>query len=128
MAEHEAVVSNSGLVLSDGVYDFLRQLVEKVFPGLGVLYAALAQIWHWGYEFEVGGTFAALTVFGGLLLTLSRRGRIVDPSVPPGGYDGAVVEDSIDGQTVLRVDLSDESAADLLNKKQLVIKGYDVTA
>ena len=76
----------------------------------------------------VVGTCAALAVFIGLALSLARRGRTVDPAVPPGGYDGAVVEDSIDGQTVLRVDLSDASAADLLNKKQLVIKGYDVTA
>ena len=84
MAEHAA--TNSGLVLSNGMYDVLRQLVEKVFPGLGVLYAALAALWHWSYSFEVGGTFAALTVFGGILLSLARKGYSVDPEVPPGSH------------------------------------------
>lgn len=126
MAEYED--TSTGLSISNSIYDILRQFVEKVFPGLGVFYAALAAIWGWGYEVEVGGTFAALTVFGGILLSLARRGYTVDPSKPPGGFDGSVVEDSIDGQAVLRVNLSDEAAADLLNKKQLIIKGYDASA
>ena len=42
MADHEAEVTNSGLVLSNGVYDILRQFVEKLLPGFGALYFALA--------------------------------------------------------------------------------------
>lgn len=127
MADHAA--TNSGLILSDGFYDFLRQLVEKVFPGLGVLYAALATIWGWGYEVEVGGTFAALAVFGGLLLSFARKGYSVDPTIPSGGYDGAVVEDINEaGEPILRLQLDTSAAEDLLNKKQLVFKGFDASA
>lgn len=127
MAEHAA--TNSGLVLSNGMYDILRQLVEKVFPGLGILYAAFAALWHWGYSFEVGGSFAALAAFGGILLSLARKGYSVDPAEPPGGYDGAVVEGINDeGQPTLKLQLDASAAEDLLNKKQIVFKGYDPSA
>lgn len=128
MAEHAA--TNSGVVqLSDAWYDLLRIFVEKVFPGLGVLYAAVATLWHWGYEVEVGGTFAALSVFGAIILTLSRKGYEAATELPPGGYDGAVVEDvTEEGQPILRVDLNPAAAQDLLNKSKLVIKGFDPSA
>lgn len=128
MADHKAV-TNSGVVLSDNTYDVLRQVVEKVFPGLGLLYAAFATYWGWGYELEVGGSIAALGVFGGILLSLSRRGRVVNHDVPPGGYDGQVVEDVNDeGVPILRVELNPASAQDLMNRTQLVLKGYDAGA
>lgn len=128
MAEHSA--TNSGVVqLSDAWYDLIRQLVEKVLPGLGVLYVALSTIWHWGYEVEVGGSISALAIFGGLLLSLSRKGYEPDTETPPGGYDGAVVEDINDaGEPVLKLQLDPSAAEDLLNKKKLVFKGYDPSA
>lgn len=76
MADHaEVSATNSGLIqLSDAWYDLLRAFVEKIFPGLGLFYAALAVIWHWNYTVEVSGSFAAASVFGGILLSLSRKG------------------------------------------------------
>lgn len=127
MADHAA--TNSGLALSNDIYDVLRQVVEKVLPGLGVLYAALATIWKWGYEVEVGGTLAALAIFGGILLSLARKGYSPNPEVPPGGYDGEVVEDINEaGEPVLRLQLDASAAEDLLNKKFIVFKGYDPSA
>lgn len=124
MARHVEIISaqNTGLMLSDATYDVLRQFVEKVFPGLGVLYAALAALWHWGYVYEVGGTFAALSVFGGLLLTLARKGY-VPAVVTDGSFDGAVVEDIVDGQSAVRVELNEQGAKNILNKEQLLIRG-----
>jgi hypothetical protein len=122
MADHTA--AKSGLNLSNGFYDVLRQFVEKVFPGLGVLYAALATLWGWGYIAEVGGSFAALSVFGALLLSLSRKAYQAND----GAYDGAVVGDVVDGQAVLRVELDPSASENLLNKSQLLIKGFDPSA
>lgn len=80
MGEHAS--TNSGLVqLNDAWYNLLRAFVEKVFPGLGLFYAALAALWHWGYTYEVGGTFAALSVLGGIILSLSRKGYSNEPEV-----------------------------------------------
>lgn len=125
MAEHAVVPT--GLNLENGVYDFLRQLVEKGFPGLGVLYAVLAGYWHWGYTVEVVGSLAAIAVFGGLLLSLARKGYTVESA--PVKYDGKVVEDVNEaGQPVLRLQLDPAAAGDLLNKDQIVFKGFDGSA
>jgi hypothetical protein len=127
MADH--AVENSGIVqLNDAWYDLIRQLVEKVLPGLGVLYVALATIWHWGYEVEVGGTISALAIFGGVILSLSRKGY--KPSEePPEGYDGAVVGDINEaGEPIVRVQLDQSATENILNKDKLVIKGYDPSA
>lgn len=85
MADHAA--TNSGLVLSNRFYDILRFFVEKGFPGFGVAYATVAALWHWGYTFEVGGTFAALSVLGSVFLTMARKGYTPEGS----GTDGEVV-------------------------------------
>lgn len=131
MADHAATATNSGLVLSDGAYNVLRQVVEKVFPGLGVLYTALATLWGFTYVTEVVGTLAALAIFGGILLSLARKGYspVVDNGVPPGGYDGQVVSDVNEaGEPVLRLQLDTSSAENILNKQQIVFKGYDPSA
>jgi hypothetical protein len=127
MADH-VVETNSGPVqLSNRVYDVIQALVELVLPALGVLYVAFATYWHWGYELEVGGSIAAVGVFLGVVIKAARKGyeRSI---VPPGGYDGAVVEDVIEGQPVLRVQLEGDATENLMNKNMLVIKGYDPTA
>lgn len=126
MAEH--AVKNSGFVqLSDSQYDFLRGLVELVVPGLGGLYVAIAILWGWGYGTEVAGTATALTVFGGVLLKFARSGY-EQTVLPPGGYDGQVVEDTIDGEPVLRVNLNKDATENIFNKSQIVIKGFDASA
>jgi hypothetical protein len=127
MAEHAA--TNSGLVLSDGIYNVLRQIVEKVFPGLGVLYAGLAVYWHWSNITEVVGTLSLLAVFGGILLSLARRGYEPLMDEPPGGYDGKVIEDvTEEGLPILRVELNPKATTDIMNKPQIVIKGYNASA
>lgn len=127
MADH-VVESNSGLVqLSNKIYDVVQAFVELVLPAAGLFYAALAGYWHWGYELEVGGSIAAAGVFLGVILKAARKGY-QQSIVPKGGYDGAVVEDVIDGQPVLRVQLEGDATQDLFNKTQLVIKGFDPAA
>lgn len=127
MADHAE--RSSGINLSDSSYDVLRQFVEKVFPGLGVLYAALATLWGWGYILQVGGSLSAIAVFGGILLSMSRKNYVTDPSSPPGGYDGAVVQDINEaGEAVLRLELTSSATEEIMNKPQIVFKGYDAAA
>lgn len=57
--------------LNDRVYDVLKWLCLIVLPALGVLYAALAGLWHWPYTTEVVGTIAAVETFLGALLGVS---------------------------------------------------------
>jgi hypothetical protein len=131
MAEHAA---KTGLALSlpDGIYNTLRRIVELVLPGIGAFYAALSQIWGddiFPAPHKVVATFAALAVLGGLALSASRKAYEGSGDAPPGGYDGKVVEDiNEDGKAVLRLQLDTSAAEDLLNKKQLVFKGYDPSA
>lgn len=127
MAEHAAV--NSGFVqLNDKQYDALRRFVELVIPGLGALYAALAFVWGWGHVEAVAVTATAVATFGGVVLKFARSGYEPLVDVPPNGYDGQVVEDVIDGEPVLRVDLNREATENLLNKPQILIKGFDASA
>jgi len=116
MADH--ATTSSGFGLSDGQYDVLRRIVEKVFPGLGALYAALAFFWHWGYVTEVTGSLAALAVFGGILLSISRRNYTAEA-------DGAVVENPESPGTYKLALFDTTTAEDLLNKSQIVFKGLN---
>jgi hypothetical protein len=128
MAEHAA--TNTGPIqLNDATYDVLRRFVELIIPGLAAFYAAVALIWGWGYIAEVAGTAAAATVLGGVLLKFARQGYEPSKEVPPGGYDGKVVEDVNDeGLPVLRLELNATATEDIMNKQQLVIKGFDAGA
>jgi hypothetical protein len=127
MADHKAV--NSGLVqLSDEQYDFFRAFLEKVFPAAGALYALLGTYFHWNNVVEVTGSIAGIAVFLGVVLSLARKGYTPLVDVPKTGYDGQVVEDVVDGQSVLRVALKPEATEELFNKPQLVIKGFEAGA
>jgi hypothetical protein len=128
MADHSA--TNTGPIqLNDATYDMLRILVEKVFPAMGLFYAALAFIWGWGYGVEVTGSFAAATTFGGVLLTLSRKGYEPDPGVPKGGFDGEIISGTgEEGAPILTFKLDPAKVEDVLNKKVVTFKGFDPTA
>lgn len=116
MADHAAT---TGLSLSDKSYNTLRRVVEKVFPGISALYAALAVIWGWGYVGEVSGTFAALAVFGGILLSLSRKNYNADGTLVPTDPESPET-------TGYKFELNENvDPAELLNKKQIVFKGLD---
>ena len=134
MGKYEAKSSVLAVNIPDGLYNVFRRIVELVLPGMGALYATLSQVWGddvFPAPHKVIASCAALAVFLGIFLSMSRKAYEANatPGEPPGGYDGAVVEDVTEnGEPILRLQLDTSAAEDLLNKKQLVIKGYDPTA
>ncbi len=56
---------------SDKTYNILKWVALVVLPGLGSLYAALAQMWGWPYVEEVPGTLQAICFFLGALIGVS---------------------------------------------------------
>ena len=58
--------------LPDKLYDILRWVANYVFPGLGTLYFALAQIWGFPYGQEIVGSITAIVTFLNILLGASN--------------------------------------------------------
>lgn len=87
MADHAA---KTGLVFGDEVFDFLRKVVELILPALGALYFTLSQFWGFPNAEEVVGSLAAVAVFGGVLLGMSRKSY----NNSEAKYDGALVVDT----------------------------------
>lgn len=58
--------------LPNKVYDILRWVANYVFPGLGTLYFALAQIWGFPYGQEIVGSITAIVTFLNILLGASN--------------------------------------------------------
>lgn len=54
-------------------YDLLGTLVKIVLPALVTLYASLGAIWGWGNVEQVVATAGAVTLFLGVLLTISKK-------------------------------------------------------
>jgi hypothetical protein len=87
MSDHAA--TSTGLLLKDGTYDFLRRIVELVFPGFGALYFGAAAIW--GAEVfpnadKVVGTISLLVVFISLVLRVSRKNYVPDAPNQMGAF------------------------------------------
>lgn len=57
--------------LTARVYDILKWLAMQVIPATGILYVALASVFHWPYSDQVLATAASLSGFLGLYLKLS---------------------------------------------------------
>ena len=60
-------------ILTNKAYDVLRSLVQIWLPAFSALYAALGVIWGLPYTQQVVGTVAAITVFLGTCLGISRK-------------------------------------------------------
>lgn len=80
-------------LLSSGVYDSLKKVVQIVLPAIASLYFSLAQIWGLPAAEQVVGTLAILATFFGILLTLSS-------------WSYHAVEAVTDGEIVVMVDES----------------------
>ena len=60
-------------LLSSGVYNTLKNAAAILLPAAGTLYFALAGIWNLPNSEQVVGTIAALNVFVGIVVGLSKK-------------------------------------------------------
>lgn len=61
----------NNMYFSDQMYKALMFISQKLLPGLGTLYFALAGIWNFPYGEEIVGTIVAVDAFIGFLLGAS---------------------------------------------------------
>lgn len=130
---YEAKPTNSGPVqLSDEWYNFLRAILEKVFPAAGVLYALLGGYFHWENTVEVCGSIAGVAVFLGVVLSLARHGY--EPAKTgtnaPRSFDGQIALTGVspDGAPIAQIQLTEDAQQNFLTKPVLTIKGFDENA
>ena len=57
--------------MSNKVYDIVKFITTKVLPAIGMLYFALAKIWHLPYGVEILGTICAVMTAAGVVLGIS---------------------------------------------------------
>lgn len=109
-------------LLGNEIYDFFKDATTIYIPSLGVLYAALAAIWHWGFSVEVVGTAAALTTFLGVVLKISSN-RVANL---PTQYDGSLIANDPDPEKdTYRLEF-DKNLPDMANQKQVTLKVVDL--
>ncbi len=132
---YEAVSTNSGVVqLSDGQYDFFREILEKVFPAAIVFYALVGGYLKWGNIVEVTGIMGGLAVFLGVILALARKGYSPAPAKSvtdaPTSFDGEIALSGVaeDGTPIAQIQLTDDAKMNFLTKPVLTIKGFDENA
>ena len=58
--------------MKNKTYDILKWVAMYLLPGITTLWLALAGIWGLPYGEQIGGTFAAIDTFLGVLLGISN--------------------------------------------------------
>lgn len=107
-----------GFKLSSEVYDFLKRLVQVGLPAVSTLYFTLGQIWGFPVIEEVVGTFAAIAVFLGVIIGISKHNYETSGDA----YDGKLLirQDSEHG-LALNLDLRGSGDA-ILEKDHIVLR------
>jgi len=127
---YEALPTNSGLVqLSDGQYNFFKEILEKVFPAFIAFYALVGGYLGWDNIVQVTGITGGLAVFLGVILALARKGYS-PASAKPKSYDGEIALSGVaeDGTPIAQIQLTDDAQRNFLTKPVLTIKGFDESA
>lgn len=118
-------VKNNGLTLGNNTYDILRQVTQYWLPALATLYFTLAGIWGFPFGEQVIGTIAALEVFLGVILGISKsswknEGNQITPSDQ--GYDGALVADLNNPEKDIYSIEVNEEPSNFIDKGYMVLK------
>lgn len=118
MSRHLAVEDNRTLPMSNKLYDVLRALTQYALPAIGALYFALATIWGLPFAEQVLGTIAAIEIFIGTIIGISKRSY--DQSDVK--YHGSLVVDESDvNRDIYRIELN-EDPHDIKTKPDLNLK------
>lgn len=88
-------VAGKAPLMGNKMYDIVKYVTEIGLPAAGTLYFTLASIWGMPFSEQIVGTIAAVTVFLGVLLGLSRKSY----NKSDAKYDGTVeIEETSDGK------------------------------
>lgn len=102
MADHEATTP----ILSNTLYDVIKNAAQYWLPGAGALYFALAGIWGLPYAEQIIGTITAIDIFLGVVLGATKNSyKNSDAAV-----DGAVVLDPDTG--IAKIELKSDTTID----------------
>lgn len=106
-------------LLSNGVYDTLKKLVQIIIPAFSALYFTMATIWGWPGAEQVMASLAAIATFLGVLIGLSNKSYNNSESK----YDGQmiVVQNDDTGSKVFSLELNGDPA-NLPDKKDILFK------
>lgn len=111
-------------LLSDSVYNAIKQAAQYWLPALGTLYAALGALWGFPYVTQVVGTIAAVDVFLGVILGVGAASY----NKSDAKYDGAIVVASDGEDQAHALQLSPEQFATLPTKDSLTLKVQNVSS
>lgn len=106
-------------LLSDGVYNTLKNVAQLYLPALATLYFALAQIWHLPKPEEVVGSVTAVDAFLGVVLGLST----VAYNKSDAKYSGVLnVVDPGDGSELLLTSGLDKTVEDIRKMPEVTFR------
>jgi hypothetical protein len=124
MSVSSPLPSSKKPLLSDKVYVWLKYAASVVFPALGTLYFALAQLWHFPHSASVVGSIASVNTFLGVLLGVST----MTYNNSGAQYDGVMHVESSDPDTTTATMVLNSDPADLVQKNAVTFKVNAVPA
>lgn len=106
--------------MSNRFYEGLRTLVQILLPGFGTLYGTLGTVWGWPATEQTVSSIAAVTLFLGLIVALSRRSY----NKSDARYDGVInVTEAPEGHKQAALILRNyENPAEVVNQKEVLFK------
>jgi hypothetical protein len=119
MADHAGAEDKTPL-FNEQTYDFLSDVVKLGLPGAGTLYFTLAQVWGLPAAEQVVSSIAALALFLGVLLYISKKRWEASDAK----YDGALVIDTTDPnhRGIQALEANEIPLEDLVGKKSVLLK------
>lgn len=106
--------------LNSKAYDFLKWVVQILLPSLGTFYFTVSQIFDLPYGEEVIGTLAALALFIGALIGISKSNFDKDPS----NFDGSVTlaPDPNGDKAIFLTGLNEDNMSEWDGRKSIVLQ------
>lgn len=104
-------------MLTGATYDWFNKSAQLFFPALGALYFTLAQLWGFPKAEEVTGTIAALNLFLGVIVTISRS-RYYNSDAR---FAGAIDISEQNAKTLFSLNLDDDPES-LKDMKEVTFK------
>lgn len=94
-------------LMSNNVYNILKQLVQIILPAFGVFYMTLGNVWGFPGSKQVSDTIIAICTFIGVLLSFGARSY----NKSDAQYDGALdITHKEDGSKVYSLNLNTDTS------------------